>query len=61
MGGPSVTLTVTWLDGRQETYRCAEAIAGADGVLRLYQPKYPDTGEPFRAIPLAGVRIWTED
>jgi hypothetical protein len=56
-----ISVVVTWMDARQETYRCGEARAGTDGVLRLYQPRYPDTGEPFRAIPLANVRIWTED
>jgi hypothetical protein len=59
MGGPAVTVVITWLDGKQETYTCGETRV-ADGVLYLIQPRYPATVEPARGIPLAGVRSWTE-
>jgi hypothetical protein len=54
----TVTVTVTWTDGRQETYR-TQRWAIRDGELCLWSPN--DIGVPNRHIPLAGVRIWTEE
>lgn len=53
-----MTVTVTWLDGKQETYRCYDAQA-RDGVLYLSQRMH--SLEPMRAIPLGSVRIWTRE
>jgi hypothetical protein len=53
-----IKVTVTWMDGQQEVYRCAK-VRSDDGVLRLIQDHYPASDEPSRAIPLANVRIWT--
>lgn len=58
MSGMPRKVTVTWMDGQQETYRCARAHVEED-VLWLTQDKYPATDEPVRSIPLANVRIWT--
>lgn len=52
-----MTVTVTWMDGRQETYRCHDARTGIEGVLHLHQQMH--SGEPYRGIPPANVRIWT--
>lgn len=61
MSGRVRTVVVTWMDGMQETYRCADAHTGTDGVLYLNQDRYPASDEPQRRIPLANVRIWTVD
>jgi hypothetical protein len=53
-----LTVTVTWLDGQQETYRCKNATV-RDGVLWLDYDHYPRSEEPVRRIPLGNVRIWT--
>jgi len=53
-------VTVTWMDGTEEIYRCGEHTV-RDGVLSLWQPKYPRTEDQNRFIPLAGVRIYTVD
>jgi len=49
-----VNITVTWIDGMQETYHCVTWHV-REGFLALVarQP------EPERRIPLASVRIWT--
>lgn len=53
-----MTVTVTWTDGKQETYQCYDAHAD-DGVLYLSQRMH--SGQPKRAIPLANVRLWTTE
>jgi hypothetical protein len=53
--GDSV-IVVTWLDGKQETYTCYDYRV-SEGVLFLNQRMH--SGQPGRAIPLAGLRIWT--
>jgi hypothetical protein len=56
-----MTIVVTWMDAKQETYRCKEWRC-EDGLLWL--TPYPGGlthQEPLRCIPLAGVRIWTVD
>jgi hypothetical protein len=55
-----LTVTVTWMDGKQETYRCPRANVVND-VLWLDQDHYPRSDEPARRIPLVNVRIWTVD
>lgn len=55
-----LTVTITWLDGQQETYRCQHAVV-RDGVLFLDHDRFPASGEPGRRVPLAGVRLWTVD
>lgn len=52
------TIVVTWMDGPQETYR-TQRWEVRDGELRLWSPN--DIGKPNRHIPLANVRIWTEE
>jgi hypothetical protein len=56
--GRSITVVVTWMDGKQEVYRCARTRT-EEGILRLIQDTYPASDEPGRSIPLANVRIWT--
>lgn len=51
-------VTITWMDGQQETYWCAK-VRVEEGALRLLQDRYPATDEPDRGIPLANVREWT--
>ena len=53
-----VKVTVTWMDGTQETYTCYDARI-TDGVLVLNQRMH--SGQPARRIPLANVRIWTQE
>lgn len=53
-----MTVTVTWMDGKQDTYRCYDAYA-KDGVLHLTQ--HMNSGEPVRAFPVANIRIWTTE
>jgi hypothetical protein len=50
------TVTVTWMDGKQETYT-ADSTGVEDGRLKIYQARGSD--EPFRAIPLCNVREYT--
>ena len=52
-------VTVTWLDGMQETYRC-DKITVREGVLWLTQNTYPAKADSHCRIPLYNVRIWTE-
>jgi hypothetical protein len=54
----STAVTVTWMDGRQETYACDDYRV-REGVLWLDPPRRGAV-EPKRRIPLANVRIWTE-
>jgi hypothetical protein len=51
-------ITVTWMDGKQETYR-TQRWEIRDGELLLWSPN--DVGVPNRHVPLAGVRTWTEE
>ena len=51
-------VTVIWLDGKEETYRCQHATVH-DDVLWLDYDRYPRSDEPARRIPLANIRIWT--
>ncbi len=60
MSDPVVTVTVTWMDGLQETYR-ANYVRVTEGVLYLTRATYPRSDDPARSIPLANVRIWTMD
>jgi len=53
-----LTVTVTWLDGRQEIYTCNQTRI-RDGVLYLLQDHYPASDEPNRMIPLDGLREWS--
>lgn len=53
-----LTVTVTWMDGKQETYRCYDARARA---IPLHLTQRLNSGQPARAIPLASVRIWTTE
>jgi hypothetical protein len=55
-----LTITVTWMDGKQETYRCQHATV-RDEVLWLDHDRYPRSDEPARRIPKANVRSWTVD
>ena len=55
-----LTVVVTWMDGKQETYRCQHATV-RDGVLWLDFDHYPRRDEPARRIPMDSVRIWTVD
>jgi hypothetical protein len=55
-----LTVTITWMDGKQETYTCHNAQEG-NGVLYLQQPTYPDTGQPHRQFPIASIRTWTTE
>ncbi len=50
-----LTVTVTWMDGQQETYVCLDART-SDGELTL--APFSDE-DPRWVIPLANVRIWT--
>ena len=52
------TVTVTWMDGKQETYRC-DLMSVADDILSLDFYKYPRRDEPAPRIPLVNVRTWT--
>jgi hypothetical protein len=55
-----VTITATWMDGKQATYECP-AWKVADGVLYLDPPAAgPGTEETRRIIPLNNIRICTE-
>lgn len=54
-----MTITVTWMDGKQEDYRCEE-YAVADGMLRLYPPRHGLPEQPMRIVPMCNVRIVTE-
>ena len=60
MASRPVTVVVTWMDGKQEVYRC-NSTRTSDGVLWLIQDRYPASEQPSRSIPLANVRIWTVD
>ncbi|HEV2175273.1 MAG TPA: hypothetical protein VGR71_16990 [Nitrospira sp.] len=51
-------ITVTWLDGMKETYRCDEWYV-KEGVLFLVPDRH-DPSSVKRCIPLRNVRIWTE-
>jgi hypothetical protein len=50
------TVTITWMDGLQETYDCYSTLV-KDGVLYLQQRMH--SGQPLRAFPVANVRTWT--
>jgi hypothetical protein len=51
-----VTVTVTWLDGKQETIE-GHSARSQDGVLHIAQRMH--SGRPDRHIPLANVRDYT--
>lgn len=56
-------ITVTWMDGLSETFRC-ESWALTDACLWLKpEPSLAAYGkeEPARCIPLYNVRIWTAE
>jgi hypothetical protein len=53
-----LTVVITWMDGKQEVYRCYDARVG-DGVLYLSQ--HMNSGEPARSFPIANIRTWTTD
>lgn len=54
-----MSVTVTWMDGQQETYRCKEWNVD-NGLLWLIPlPNRPPADHPGRCIPLVNVRIWT--
>lgn len=55
---PNMTVTVTWMDNKQETYRCYGART-ENGVLCLNPA--PHSSEPARRIPVANVRIWLQE
>lgn len=55
-----ITVTVTWMDGMQETYPCYTAHTDGSGA-NLYLSQRMHSGQPKRGIPLANVRIWTVD
>lgn len=52
----NLVITVTWMDGKQESYPVSEFTV-REGVLYL-QPR-EHTQDPNRAIPVANVRMWT--
>jgi hypothetical protein len=55
-----VRITVTWLDGVQETYDCPDYRI-SDGILYLDPaPGGLGPAQPRRVIPLGNVRIFTE-
>jgi hypothetical protein len=54
------TVQITWMDGEQHVFQCAEVVRGSDGVLALHPPRYPDTGEPARYFPVVNIRTWSE-
>lgn len=55
-----VKITVTWIDGLQETYECPDYRVH-EGVLYLDpSPGGLGPAQPQRVIPLRNVRIFTE-
>lgn len=52
-----VTVTVTWTDGREETYRGFQATVDPGNNLIISQRMH--TGLPRRVIPLGSVRFFT--
>lgn len=58
---PVNDVVVTWMDGRQETYRCEDwQVENGNLWLRPGRNSY-GKADPVRCIPLGNVRIWTAD
>ena len=58
-----VKITVTWMNGQRETYRCKQWVV-EDGILLWLDPEgdyRSDNTQPARCIPLSNVQIWTLD
>ena len=53
-----MTVVITWMDGKQEVYRCGHYRV-ADGV--LYLAGRMNTSEPDRHFPIANIRTWTTE
>jgi hypothetical protein len=49
-----LTIVVTWMDGKQESYPC-DTWNVENGLLYTDGPRH----SPGRCIPLINVRIWT--
>ena len=58
-----LTVVITWMDGKQEVYRCSSA-QEINGVLYLRARLSGITAsptEPDRQFPIANIRTWTTD
>jgi hypothetical protein len=55
------TVIVTWMDGKQETYR-AEDVRTHDGQLHVFTKNQSALGsrEAYH-LPLASIRVWKEE
>ena len=53
-----MTIVITWMDDRQEVYRCG-SYRVADGVLHLAGRMH--TPDPDRSFPIANIRTWTAE
>lgn len=52
------TITITWMDGKQETYRGDTDLR--DGVLYVYKRHTVSGGvKETWSFPLANIRVWT--
>ena len=58
--GDTESVTVTWMDGKQETYPC-NTVSDDDGVLKLssvYKSTMTTVVKNERAFPLVNVRAY---